>query len=178
MQGLPKLAPETIVHDRYRIVRPIGQGGMGAVYEAVDQRLGHRVALKQMIVEGEVADRAFEREARLLAGLRHAALPVVSDFFSEAQGRFLVMQFIPGKTMAELAQERGEPFPVEQVLRWADELLRALEYLHGRTPPVLHRDIKPANLKLTGDGEVVLLDFGLAKGPGETTPPRAPPSTD
>jgi len=162
-------APETVVHGRYRIVGPIGRGGMGAVYEAIDLRLGNRVALKQTLVEGEAAERAFEREARLLAGLRHPALPVVSDFFVEARGRFLVMQYIPGKTLAELAEERGASFPVDQVLHWADELLRALEYLHGRQPPILHRDIKPANLKLTGEGDVVLLDFGLAKGLGDTT---------
>ena len=137
----PVFAPDTVVHGRYRIVGPIGRGGMGAVYEAIDERLGNRVALKQTLVEGEVAERAFEREAKLLAGLRHPALPVVSDFFVEAQGRFLVMQYIPGKTLAELAEERGASFPVDQVLRWADELLRALEYLHGRQPPILHRDI-------------------------------------
>jgi hypothetical protein len=163
------LLPDTVIHGRYRIVAPIGRGGMGAVYEAIDERLGNRVALKQTLVQGEVAERAFEREARLLAGLRHPALPVVSDFFAEERGRFLVMQFIPGKTLADLLDERGRPFPVDQVLRWADELLRALEHLHGRQPPILHRDIKPANLKLTTEGDVVLLDFGLAKGSGTTT---------
>jgi hypothetical protein len=169
MEEFAALPRDTVIHGRYRVVAPIGRGGMGAVYEAIDQRLGNRVALKQTLVEGEVGERAFEREARLLAGLRHPALPVVSDFFVDEHGRFLVMQFIPGKTLAELAEERGGPFPVDQVLRWADELLRALEHLHGRQPPILHRDIKPANLKLTSEGDVVLLDFGLAKGSGETT---------
>ncbi|HET7745654.1 MAG TPA: serine/threonine-protein kinase [Vicinamibacteria bacterium] len=164
-----KLAPDTLVHQRYRVVRAVGKGGMGAVYEAVDERLGHRVALKQTLVDGEVAERAFEREARLLASLRHPALPAVSDFFAEGDGRFLVMQYIPGRTLAELAQERGGPFPVDQVLHWAEALLRALDHLHSRQPPILHRDIKPANLKLTAEGEVILLDFGLAKGSGETT---------
>ncbi len=163
------LAAGTVVHERYRIVAPIGRGGMGAVYEAIDERLGHRVALKQTLLEGEVVERAFEREARLLAALRHPALPVVSDFFAEERGRFLVMQFIPGRSLAETAEARDGPFEVAQVLEWADVLLRALEHLHGRQSPILHRDIKPANLKLTTDGEVVLLDFGLAKGSGETT---------
>jgi hypothetical protein len=164
-----ELSPDTVIHARYRIVRPIGRGGMGAVYEAIDQRLGHRVALKQTLVVGEAAERAFEREAHLLAGLRHAALPAVTDFFAEEVGRFLVMQYIPGNTLAELAEQRGGAFPVSDVLSWADQLLAALEYLHGRQPPILHRDIKPANLKLTTEGDVVLLDFGLAKGSGETT---------
>src|SRR5215470_7621895 len=91
------LAPDMLIHERYRIVRPIGQGGMGAIYEAIDQRLGNTVALKQTLLSGAQLDRAFEREARLLAGLRHPALPVVSDFFADGGGRFLVMQYIPGK---------------------------------------------------------------------------------
>src|SRR5262245_45479114 len=153
-----------VVHGRYRIVGPIGRGGMGAVYEAVDQRLGNRVALKQTIAEGPQAERAFEREAQLLAELRHPALPVVSDFFSDEPGQFLVMQFIPGRNLSELLKERGQPFSVPEVLNWADQVLRALEYLHRQEPPVVHRDIKPANVKLTGEGEIVLLDFGLAKG--------------
>lgn len=165
----PKLPPDSLVHERYRVLRAIGQGGMGAVYEAVDERLGHRVALKQMLIEGEAADRAFEREARLLAALRHPALPAVSDFFTEHEGRFLVMQFIPGTSLADLARDPGGSLPVERVLQWAEELLGALEYLHGRQPPVLHRDIKPANLKLSDEGQIVLLDFGLAKGAREGT---------
>lgn len=164
-----ELAPGTLVHGRYRVVRPIGKGGMGAVYEAIDERLDHRVALKQTLAEGDEAARAFEREAKLLASLRHAALPVVSDFFGDENGRFLVMQFIPGKTLADLVRERGGALPVANVLRWADDLLRALEYLHGHKPPILHRDIKPANLKATGESDVVLLDFGLAKGSTEVT---------
>jgi serine/threonine protein kinase len=66
--------------------------------------------------------------------------------------------------LAELLDLRGGPFPQSQILRWADDLLRVLEYLHGQEPPILHRDIKPSNLKLTKQGEVFLLDFGLAKG--------------
>ncbi|NJP06811.1 MAG: serine/threonine protein kinase [Chloroflexaceae bacterium] len=158
------LADGTFIQNRYQIVRKIGQGGMGAVYEAIDTRLGNRVALKQTIVEGEQFDRAFEREARLLASLRHAALPVVSDFFSEGEGQFLIMQYIPGDDLATLLKQRSHPFPVDQVLDWADQILSVLEYLHRQEPPIIHRDIKPQNLKLTSEGQVVLLDFGLAKG--------------
>jgi Serine/threonine protein kinase len=91
------LAPETLIHNRYRIVRAIGKGGMGAVYEAFDLRLQSPVALKQMIVEGEHLSRAFAREAQLLASLRHQALPRVIDYFVDDQGEFLVMEFIPGR---------------------------------------------------------------------------------
>jgi serine/threonine protein kinase len=158
------LSPGTVLQQRYTIVKLLGKGGMGAVYQATDKKFGSTVALKQMIVTGEALVSAFEREAILLNGLRHAALPVVFDHFAEAGGQFLVMQFIPGKDLAELLTERGGPFPLTQVAKWADQLLDALEYLHGRTPPIIHRDIKPQNIKLTPEDSLVLLDFGLAKG--------------
>ena len=158
------LAPNTLLQNRYLIIRSIGHGGMGAVYLARDQRLGHTVALKETFFTEERMRRAFEREARLLASLRHPALPKVTDHFDEDGGQFIVMEFISGDDLEILLAERGRPFPLEQVLIWADELLKALDYLHNQDPPILHRDIKPANLKLTPQGEIILLDFGLAKG--------------
>ncbi len=158
------LEPNTLLQNRYLIGRHIGQGGMGAVYEARDQRLGNAVALKQTLLGGEQFSKAFEREARLLAGLRHPALPRVSDHFNDVDGQFLVMEFIPGADLATMLDQRGGPFPLDQVLGWADQLLDALDYLHTQQPPVIHRDIKPQNLKLTARGEIILLDFGLAKG--------------
>ncbi|MCA1601843.1 MAG: serine/threonine protein kinase, partial [Acidobacteria bacterium] len=106
----------------------------------------------------------FEREARLLARMHHPALPRVSDHFSEGEGQFLVMQFIGGDDLAEMSSKRRGPFPAEQVLNWADQLLDALDYLHTQDPQIIHRDIKPQNLKLTPRGQIILLDFGLAKG--------------
>lgn len=158
------LAPDTVLQHRYRIVRQIGKGGMGAVYEAIDQRLGNRVALKQTLATSDQMARSLEREARLLAALRHASLPKVTDHFVDGSGQYLVMEFIAGEDLDALLTRRKRAFTVENVLAWADQLLRVLEYLHRQQPPVLHRDIKPQNLKLTADGEVVLLDFGLAKG--------------
>jgi len=159
------LAANTILQNRYRVVRELGHGGMGTVYEALDQRVNCIVALKETLATRDAeARKAFEREAALLANLRHQALPKVMDYFSENEGDFLVMEFIPGYDLAELLELRGNPFPQSQVLRWADELLKVLEYLHGQRPPILHRDIKPSNLKLTKEGEIFLLDFGLAKG--------------
>src|SRR5215510_13719855 len=158
------LASETVLQDRYRVVKIIGHGGMGAVYEALDLRLESTVALKQTLFSDEELSRAFEREARLLAGLSHPALPRVSDHFVEGSGQFLVMEFIPGEDLAWLLRHRERPFECDQVLEWASQLLDALEYLHSHRPPVIHRDIKPQNLKLTSDGRIVLLDFGLAKG--------------
>ena len=158
------LDPDTILQHRYKIVRPIGKGGMGAVYLAIDQRLGNTVALKESFFDDEFLRKAFEREARLLAGLRHTAMTRVSDHFTEGNGQFLVMEFIPGDDMAELLAQRGRAFTPAEVLAWADQLLDALDYLHTQEPPIIHRDIKPQNLKLTGRGQIILLDFGLAKG--------------
>jgi serine/threonine protein kinase len=160
----PVLTPETVLQGRYRIVRQLGQGGMGAVYEAIDQRLDTTVALKETLFADERLRKQFEREARLLARLHHPALPRVSDHFSEADGQFLVMQFIPGDDLSEMMTRKRGPFPANQVLTWADQLLDALDYLHTQDPQIVHRDIKPQNLKLTSRGQIILLDFGLAKG--------------
>jgi serine/threonine protein kinase len=165
LEGVPiMLAPNTLLQNRYLIVRSIGHGGMGAVYLARDERLGNTVALKETFFTDERLRKAFEREARLLAHLRHPALPKVTDHFDEDGGQFIVMEFISGDDLEILLAQRGQAFPIEQVLAWGDELLKALDYLHKQDPPILHRDIKPANLKLTPEGEIILLDFGLAKG--------------
>jgi hypothetical protein len=161
--GVRMLSTDIILQSRYRVIRPLGRGGMGAVYEAFDERLSRTVALKETLVETDDLRRAFGREARLLANLRHPALPGVLDHFEEGGGLFLVMEFIPGDDLGRLL-ELGRQFAPAEVLAWADQLLDALEYLHGLDPPVFHRDIKPSNLKLVPPGHVVLLDFGLAKG--------------
>ena len=137
---------------------------MGAVYLAHDQRLDSPVALKETRFTDQRMSKAFEREARLLARLRHPALPRVSDHFIEENGQFLIMEYIPGEDLAETLKRRAAPFSYEDVTRWADQLLDALEYLHSQEPPIVHRDIKPQNLKLTERGQIILLDFGLAKG--------------
>ncbi|HEY6233117.1 MAG TPA: protein kinase [Pyrinomonadaceae bacterium] len=158
------LAPETLLQNRYRIIRLLGQGGMGAVYEALDERLDTTVALKETLFADERLRKQFEREARLLARMHHPALPRVSDHFAEGEGQFLVMQFIPGDDLSQMMPRKQGPFPADQVLTWGDQLLDALDYLHTQDPQIIHRDIKPQNLKLTGRGQIILLDFGLAKG--------------
>jgi WD40 repeat protein/serine/threonine protein kinase len=160
------LSRNQFLHNRYRIIRPLGRGGFGQVYEALDDKLDCIIAIKERHAElhEEKLRRAFEREAKLLANLRHPVLPKVSDHFFEANGQYLVMEFIEGDDLATLLSKRQQPFSVEQVLFLADEVLKALEYLHGRPEVIIHRDIKPANIKLTNDKEIFLLDFGLAKG--------------
>src|SRR5262245_27479227 len=162
------LAPNTLLQDRYLVMRLLGQGGMGAVYQATDRKFGNAVALKETFYNDLQLRKAFSHEARLLNRLRHAALPVVTDYFAIGERQFLVMQYIPGKDLEQLLADRKTQgqgvFMASQVIRWADQLLDALEYLHSQKPPIIHRDIKPTNLKLTPRGEVILLDFGLAKG--------------
>jgi serine/threonine protein kinase len=159
----PLLAAGAILQNRYRIVRQLGSGGMGAVYEAVDQRLDATVAIKETFSVDDRLRRKFEQEARLLAQLHHPNLPRVSDYFTEEGRAFLVMQFIAGDDLAKIISQQPGPFPTNQVIAWADQLLDALVYLHTRDRQIVHRDIKPHNLKLTASGQIALLDFGLAK---------------
>ena len=149
---------------------------MGAVYEAVDTRLRNTVAVKQLEIAGAAADRAFEREAQLLAGLRHPVLPVVIDYFSAASDAFLVMQYIEGENLEDHLKRQSRPCSHDEVLAWANVLLDGLAYLHSRTPSIIHRDIKPANVKRTPTGDIVLLDFGLAKGRLDSDPTVSPDS--
>lgn len=154
----------TFLQQRYRIDKKIGQGGMGAVYVATDERFGSTVAIKETLCMDDNFRKAIEREARLLNSLKHSALPRVSDHFEESDGLFLVMEYIPGDDVGSMLDPDKQAFTVEQVQKWADQLLDALDYLHNQEMPVIHRDIKPQNLKVTPRGDIILLDFGLAKG--------------
>jgi serine/threonine-protein kinase len=168
------LSPGTTLWSRYRIIHLVGQGGMGAIYQAEDTRLeGRLCALKEVIPEpGDSPDQLeqiqeqFHREASVLARLDHPNLPKVSDYFLHHGRDYLVMDFVPGRDLRELIEEarsQGRFLSEEQVLTWAEQLCAALEYLHSLDPPVLHRDIKPANIKLTPAGAIKLVDFGLVK---------------
>ncbi|HJQ25515.1 MAG TPA: serine/threonine-protein kinase [Blastocatellia bacterium] len=163
----------TIIQGRYRIVSQIAKGGMGIVYLAKDENLGVTVAVKQNFFDDQRLIEAFKREARLLAGLRHPSLPQVKDYFINAVGQFLVMEYIAGNDLGAILEKRQQkiapigqpkPFEVSEVIQWAEQLLDALDYLHTLPEPVVHRDIKPQNLKLAGRNRIILLDFGLAKG--------------
>src|SRR5262247_4352975 len=168
------LANGTLLQERYRIIRLLARGGMGAVYEAEAVHLGAApVAVKQTFYNEQqrTMREQFEREAATMARLRHTALPRVSDHFVEGGGQFLVMEFIPGDDLFALLKRRGRAFECGQVMAWAETLLDALDYIHTQHPPVIHRDIKPQNLKLTPRGELFLIDFGLAKD--ATTPTQS-----
>jgi eukaryotic-like serine/threonine-protein kinase len=154
------------------LVRQLGKGGMGAVYEAIDSRLGSTVALKQALTEAKPLWTQFAHEACLLAQLNHPALPRVSDYFNEDGGAFFVMQFVEGIDLGAMLTQHG-PFPRGTVIAWADQILDALIYLHRHDRQIIHRDIKPHNLKVTPAGKIALLDFGLvqshAGGPDSET---------
>jgi eukaryotic-like serine/threonine-protein kinase len=168
------LSPGTVLRERYKIVDLVGRGGMGATYRTEDLRLeGRFCAVKEALPDPDASPdelkqsrEQFYREASTLARLDHPNLPKVSDYFSEGDRDYLVMDFVAGQDLqAKLASALGQGHPLDekQVLAWAEQLCSALEYLHGQDPPVLHRDIKPSNIKITPSGTVNLVDFGLVK---------------
>jgi serine/threonine protein kinase len=153
-----------ILHNRYRIIKPLGQGGFGAVYRAEDLNLKVPCALKENLDYWDEALRQFEREALILAGLRHPNLPRVIDYFIlPAQGQYLVMDFVEGYNLQEIIERVNQPLVEKQVLVWIDQICDALDYLHSQVPPVVHRDVKPSNIKVTPSGKAMLVDFGVAK---------------
>ena len=122
------------------------------------------MALKENNDGGLESQRQFEREAKLLAGLRHPNLPrVIDHFIVPDQGQYLVMDYVEGKSLAALLAERGRPLDEAEVLPWIRQVADALEYLHTRTPPIIHRDIKPQNIIVAADGRAMLVDFGISK---------------
>jgi len=157
------LAPDTLLHRRYRIIEDLGQGGMGSVYRAIDENLGVEVAVKENLFTTAEYARQFRLEAVLLANLRHSNLPRVSDHFVVGdQGQYLVMDFVRGEDLRQ-RMERAGLLAEEDAIQIGAAICDALTYLHNRKPPILHRDIKPGNVKITPDGHIVLVDFGLAK---------------
>jgi serine/threonine protein kinase/uncharacterized protein YggT (Ycf19 family) len=156
---------------RYRIVKLIGEGGFGAVYKANDERFQatRAVAIKEMsdanlsASERERALMDFRHEANLLVQLNHPNLPQVSDFFEEGTKAYLVMEFIEGKTLEQGLDDADGPLDEALVMGWALQLCSVLHYLHNRQPPIIFRDMKPSNVMVTGDNQLKLIDFGIAR---------------
>ncbi len=153
----------TLIHNRYRIVDILGQGGMGSVYRAIDENLGVSVALKENLFTTDEYARQFRLEAVILANLRHPNLPRVSDHFVLGDlGQYLVMDFIEGEDL-RYRMERLGMLEEDDAVHIGASMCDALAYLHTRKPPILHRDLKPGNVKIAPDGHIYLVDFGLAK---------------
>lgn len=162
----------SLLKNRYRIEAILAESGMGTIYQAQDETLNIKVAVKENRYTTETHSRQFRQEATLLAGLRHPNLPrVIDHFVLPDQGEYLVMDLIEGQDLKQILERQSKPLSEAEVLQIGLAVCDALAYLHNHTPPIIHRDIKPANLKRTPEGRVVLVDFGLAKffGQGELT---------
>ena len=164
------IAPSTIVGGRYRVVRPLGGGGMKLVYLAEDLRLaGRSCALAEMVDSISSPDlqqqavAAFQREADMLAQLANEHIPRIFDRFSEANRHYLVMEYIDGVTLEDELRTNDGKLPPAQVIEIALQILATLEYLHNLDPPVIYRDLKPSNVMIAGGGMAKLIDFGIAR---------------
>src|SRR6266849_3645354 len=146
----------------YEIRLPLGAGGMGEVYRAADSKLGRDVALKVILPEfaqdAQLMAR-FHREAQVLASLNHTNIASIHGLEESGGVRALVMELVEGPTLAERIS--AGPMPLDEALPIARQMAEAIEAAHEKG--VIHRDLKPANVKLTRDGAVKVLDFGLAK---------------
>ncbi|MGH7913877.1 MAG: serine/threonine protein kinase [Candidatus Binataceae bacterium] len=164
------IAPNTIVGGRYRVVKPLGGGGMKLVYLAEDLRLAaRRCALAEVVdnftnpdAQRQAVD-AFQREADMLARLNNEHIPRVFDRFSEQNHHYLVMEYIDGATLEEEMKHAGGRLAESRVIDIALQILDTLEYLHGLEPPVIYRDLKPSNVMLMASGQAKLIDFGIAR---------------
>jgi len=156
----PDLVGRTI--GNFEIVEMIGRGGMGVVYLARDTKLKRSVAVKSMpskLTDDSTARMRFRREAELLASLNHPNIAVIHEIVEEEEAGYLILEYVPGHTLSQ--RIAGEPLTVEQALSTGKQIARAISAAHKKG--IVHRDLKPGNIKITPDGQVKVLDFGLAK---------------
>jgi len=159
--------------NRYHIQEVIGVGGMGSVYRARDLHFPNvvkLVAVKEMInlapdpLVRQTIIQNFEREANLLATLNHPSIPRIYDYLSQDNRSYLILEFIHGKDLEAVITDSNGFLPEDQLISWAVQLCDVLEYLHGHKPdPIIFRDMKPSNVMINHNGDVVLVDFGIAK---------------
>lgn len=156
--------------DRYRFCQPLGQGGMGVIYLAEDKNNNNsQCVIKQLIPKGsdveehDEAKRLFRREVELLRQLQHRGIVRFFDcHVTEDDKHFLVMDYVPGKNLETIVATFG-PFNSEATVEIGIQCCEVLEYLHERKEPIIYRDLKPSNLMLTPEGEIVFIDFGIAR---------------
>lgn len=159
-----------LLHGRYRLLKEIGQGGFGAVYQARDRQHHRLVAIKQIDLSGlrsqeviEVTD-SFNREVTLLSQLKHPGLPLLYENFTEGNCWYLVMEYIHGRTLEDLLKRSRRGYlSFSKAAAIIQRVADVLWYLHRQKPPIIFRDVKPANIMLTRSGRIYLIDFGIAR---------------
>ncbi|MBE3566975.1 MAG: tetratricopeptide repeat protein [Thermogemmatispora sp.] len=161
----------TILDGKFRVVEVLGEGGMGTVYkvEQVD-RPGFYRAVKELLInpampeeERKAAIERFNKEIDLMFNLKHPNIPSLIVSFQERGNYYFVMEFVPGKSLDKILEENKGPLDEEQVIRWMMKVCEALSYIHSRNPPIILRDLKPGNIMITPEGDVQLIDFGIAR---------------
>ncbi len=163
--------PGVLLHERYQLVREIGQGGFGVVYLARDMKRHRRLVAVKQINIGKLSAResidatdSYNREVTLLSKLRHPRLPRLYDHFTDPEHWYLVLSYIEGQTLDVYMQEQqNKALPLKKVLDIGMQLCDVLSYLHAQQPPIVFRDVKPANIMLNSRGHVYLIDFGIAR---------------
>lgn len=155
---------------KYTIVKEIGQGGMGAVYLAVDKLLNRKVAIKELKMDDHkkkdpdaysVTIKRFQREAQILAQLNHKNIVSVYDVIEQNGSQYIIMEFLDGKDLEQILEQLGGVMPMDQAASIMSDTCLALDYIHQRS--IIHRDIKPSNIFILDDGVVKLTDFGVTK---------------
>lgn len=157
----------SVVDGKYEILKLIGQGGMSKVYLAMDKRLNKQWAVKEIEKRGrdknnEVIIQSAIAEANMIKRLDHPALPRIVDIIDNGNVIFVIMDYIEGEPLSRILDQYGAQ-PQELVIEWAKQLCEVLDYLHTCNPPIIYRDMKPANVMLKPDGNLKLIDFGIAR---------------
>ncbi len=157
----------TVLEGKYEILREIGRGGMSVVYLAMDTHLNKQWAVKEIRKRGngkkdEIVVNSLLAEANLMKGLDHPALPRIVDIIDHGSTIFVVMDYIEGESLDKILKAEGVQAE-DVVITWAKQLCDALSYLHTQTPPIIYRDMKPANVMLKPEGNVKIIDFGIAR---------------
>jgi len=157
----------TIIDGKYEILKEVGRGGMSVVYLATDTHLNKNWAVKEIKKKGsgkndEIIVNSLLAEANLMKRLDHASLPRIVDIIDNGITIYVVMDFIEGESLDKVLNEHGAQ-PEELVISWAKQICDALSYLHSQKPPIIYRDMKPANVMLKDDGNIKIIDFGIAR---------------
>lgn len=157
----------SVIDEKYEILKLIGQGGMSKVYLAMDKRLNKQWAVKEIQKRArnkhnEVVIQSAIAEANMIKNLDHPSLPRIVDIIDSGNVIYVIMDYIEGEPLSQIIEEYGAQ-PQEIVIEWAKQLCEVLDYLHTCNPPIIYRDMKPANVMLKSDGNIKLIDFGIAR---------------